>query len=426
MANVKKTTLAESPEASRVLTDIQPNEVSLVDMPANGEPFVVVKRGGVMPEEIQKLDHKSVPRPVMKAIDGRLKSIMKSVDELSEVVKALPATEDGNNVNAPAPLVAMTKSIAADFRSLQSPESYPVSKRGSAQSVLPVTELIRKQEFIDSVEKQNAISYLMRDEYVNVSTSVTEWLTTYVDGIETDDDGPMLIPSNLNDGVEESASKMEKLAEDYPALDEEEEPDVEAEVSKLNEEIQTLKTKLKSAKDSDEVNKRGSKMAATRLNSLKSVSSGVSEAASQLSEIIKELEDDDEETEEGEPMATETEKNVETPVETEKNVETPASEQPTEIEGVQKNANGESVTNDQLMAALTKFATDSGERMDKLEEKLEATHKMASEASESVEKVYRGRGEARGNDTEGTTKTEKSVEKKASSFNDLLGLPDGM
>jgi hypothetical protein len=428
---VKKTTLAESPEATSRLTEIKPNEVSMVDMPANGEPFVVVKRGGTMSKKVEKLDTSVVPRPVMKAIDSRLKGVRSMVGEIVDVAKSLPVSKDGNNENAPAPLVFLVKSTAAELRSLQSPTSVKVNKRGSAESVLAIQDLVKRAEELEEVKKGNAVSYLMRDQYVDITTSVTEWLTTYVDGVEHDDAGPVLIPIELNEGIDEAASSLEKLADDYPASesddDDKNEPDAEAEVSKLLGEIQTLKSKLQSSTSEIEVGKKGSKMAAERLKALKSVSSGVSEASDQLSQIVKELEDDPEE--EGGDMATEGTEET-TPEETTKNA--PQSNEPTEApadtqtEGTQKNVNGDSVTNEQLMAALTKFAQDSDARFEKIEGEIAKANETATKASEEVEKIHRARGDSRGGESDSTTKVSKNAGgENPASFHGLLGIPEG-
>jgi hypothetical protein len=448
---VNKTTLADSPEAGQVLTEIKPHEVSLVDMPAVGEPFIVIKRmdseksnsgasdiagktqpnveGGMM--TVKKLDTSVVPRPVMKVLDSRLKGVQSMVQEIVDVAKSLPVAKDGNNTNAPAPLVSLVKSTAAELRSLQSPTTVKVHKRGSAESVMSIQDLVKRAEDIEEIKKGNAVSYLMRDQYMSITGSVTEWLTTYVEGIEHDDDGPRLIPSDLNDGVENAASDLEKLADDYPALEEEPEPDVEAEVAKLNTEIQALKKALKSAKDETDVEKKGSKMAANRLKALKSVSSGVSTAADSLSEIIKELEDDKEEEEGGDmpenqnPTPEETNKQAPSAPATDPVPAPEATPEPTQ-KNTQTNANGETVTNEQLMAALTKFATDADARFTKIEEQVTKATETATKATEEIEKIHRARGDSRGGEADSTTKINKGTgnENKAS-FHGLLGIPTG-
>lgn len=418
---ISKTTLAASPEADAILTEIKPHEVSIVDMPANGEPFVVVKRGGTM-QEVKKLTTEQVPRPVMKAILSRLDGVKSSIDQIVDVAKRMPAEEDGSD-HAPAALVSLVKSTAAELRTLQSPTSVQVAKRGQAESVLSVQDLVKREESLATIEKANAVSYVMRDQYVSVVQSVSEWLTTYVDGIEHDDAGPSLIPFELNEGVEESASGLEKLAEDFPPEEEEEEPDTEADVEKLHNEILKLKETLKVATVEGKVNKRGSKMAASRLKSLKSVSSGVSSAAEELSKLITELEDDSEK-DEGE-MTTE---NLEVVEDVTKNNPPTEIETVETTENVQKNLAGEEVTNSQLMAALTKFATDTNERLDKIEgtvSKVEGDVTKANESADKaraeIEKIHLSRGEARGGESDATTTVTKSAGSPAD-FSNLLGI----
>lgn len=418
---IKKTTLAESPDAKNLLSDIQPNEVSLVDMPANGEPFVVVKGmdGNNMPTKVEKLDQSVVPRPVMKSIVDRLKGVNAMLTQVNEVSKSLPVSKEGETKNAPAPLVSLLKSTTAELRSLQSPTNVKVNKRASAESVLSVQALVKRSEDLAEIEKGNSVSYLMRDQYVSVTSSVSEWLTTYVDGVESDDDGPMLIPTNLDETVDKAAGELETLGDDYPAADEDDEPDAEGEVSKLLVEVNKLKDALHSATTEVVVDKKGSKMAADRLKSLKSVSSGVSEASDALSAIVKDLEDSNAEEEVDEMSTEKTVDETVAPVPTTKAVESVV--ETTATVPVQKNDDADVVTNEALMAALTKFATDTDSRFDKIEADVMKANEASAKATEEIEKIHVARGDSRGGETDETT---KAVAKNAdnASFHGLLGL----
>jgi hypothetical protein len=263
-------TLGESPEATSVLRDIKPKEVSGVDVPAIGEPHFVIKSAGesnrldnkksnesksgtrreksngarksrsklkfeVEPgydsedshvkdnstESImtksgeamatEKLDESQVPRSVMKAIHKRLQSILSNVNEISNVVKTMKSAEDGENT-APRFLVEMTKSAAAEIRSFLPDNEISIQKRGTAESVLSLQSITKRA---DEIAKANAVSYLVRDRWVNVAQSVSEYLTTYIDGMEHDDDGPMLIPDGLDSTVDKASGELEGLVAEY-------------------------------------------------------------------------------------------------------------------------------------------------------------------------------------------------------------------
>jgi len=417
MADLKKTTLRDSPDAEQVLTNIKPHEVSIVDMPANGEPFVVIKRGEKMNP---KLSSTEVPRPVMKFIVDKLNSILVDVRTLQDVSKRLPVDEKSEVKESPLPVVQLAKSIAADLRSLQPHDSIPIEKRANPASTTSIQALIKRTNDLSDIEKANAVSYLTRDQYVSVSTGIYEYLTTYVQGVESDDSGPMLIPSNLTDVVDKSATDLEKLAEDNPTGENDSgvEPDVVGDVKKLNDEIENLKKALASKTD-DSVEKKGSKMAASRLKTLKSVSSGVTSASEELSKIVKELE----ETEEEDDMEEETKKSEEKPAVKSEAPATPAVA-PTEQPAVKSEAPAtSSISNEQIMAALAKFESTITSRLDTVEAGVAKATELASKSNEDVQKILVSRGEAR------STGPNETVEKKTvlvskASFASLLGIPD--
>lgn len=404
-------TLADSPEAKTRLTEIKPNEVSIVDMPANGEPFIVIKRNGGDMDAPSKLSEKNLPRLAMKTIHKRVLNAIDSVKFIQDVVKSMPAEEAGESVNAPSVLVSMLKSVASEIRSLNPKEQVPAQKMLGAESILSVQDIIKRAE---DIEKANAVSYLMRDEYVSVTTNVTEYLTTYVEAVEHDDAGPMLIPSNLDQTTEDSATALEKLAEKYPPSENEEvEPDGVAEINKLNDEI----ARLKKAIEGSSLTKRGSKMATERLNRLKSVSSGVESAASELSKLVGELEENNEEGDE--TMATDTvTKSVDSPV---------ASTEPTPdtTPGTIVKMEGQPiVTNDAVMKAIKDFSDRMEEKFKKIDEidtRIGGLEQKVDKAQVDVEKVLISRGDTRNlADNETTKPVTKSVDE--SSFAGLLGL----
>jgi len=449
MSKTRKTTLAESPDAAQELTDIKPNEVSAVDMPAIGEPFVVVKRAGASTElkpgadtgydskgsrvhktkrggQMSMLTTEDVARPVMKAIESRLKGARDSVAELQSVVKSLPAKEDGSN-EVPSFLVEMAKSAAAEIRSLQ--PGYSVSKkvRAGAGSVMSIHALAKRTEDIDKAE---AISYLTRDQYVSVTQNVTEYLTTYVSGIEHDDDGPQMIPANLDKTIDDSAGELEKLADEHPVSGDAPEPEIDpdevSELSKLNEQIERLNKVL------HPVGKAGAKISSDRLKRLRGVSSGVSDASSTLKELIDELEETDNG---GEEMSdtTKTEGGAaETPAQPEETTATkteapveptsePTSEEP--ATKTQPEATGGSsdsgVTAEQFKSLLEMLDTKFNDLETKFEKGIGEVRETAEAAREDVKKFSLARGDSRSGGSDETTKS--STKTKKSSFANIIG-----
>lgn len=302
MSNKVATTLGKAPKARAKLTEIKVEEVSIVDMPANGEPFVVVKgmKGSTMANKVSKLGSPDVSRRVLKAIDNRMNTALDSIREINSIVKNMKVDEKNENPTAPIFLVKMLKSAAADLRSMQ--PNYFTKRAGEsrtrANSVLPIQSLTKRDE---DIEKANAVSYLMRDQYVSVTQSITEYMTTFVEGIEHDDTGPILIPDNLSETVEQSAGDLEKLADQYPVEGEDDEAQVEtSEVAKLQSEIERMTKSMSdmtatiSSANNEAaatVEKSGSKMAADRLKRLQGVSSSMKSANEELEKLLKELED---------------------------------------------------------------------------------------------------------------------------------------
>lgn len=454
---IRKTTLVESPAASQRLSNIKPDEVSAVDMPAIGEPYIVVK--GLKTEStpsyhsnldkkstkksekgssrMEKLTTQDVPRSVMKAIEGRLKSAIDAVNEVTSVVKSLPAKEDAPN-EVPEFLVDMTKAAAMEIRSLQPNYSVAKRQRGVASSVRSIHDLTKRAE---DIEKAGAVSYLYRDQYVSVTQSVSEYLSTYVEGVEHDDDGPMLIPTNLESTIEQSAGELETLA-DESEVDEttksdeiEIEPDEAAEVAKLNTEIERLKEVMSSAS----VTKAGAKMAADRLKRLRGVSSGISDASSELSKLIDELDTSDDGGDEdmsgtNEETAQATDSNEASgDTETTKSVEQ-SEETKTETSTEEQTTKGQDGADDssrldRMEKGFETLLQKLDDRFDLIEKKFDEgisdVRKKAEATAEDVKKFSLSRADSRGGDPEETTKV-KDTTKSAGSFAGILGIPENI
>ncbi len=454
---VRKTTLAESPRATSRLTNIQPDEVSAVDMPAIGEPFIVVKGMNGLKQkdtssyhsedslktrkrsrQMSKLTTEDVPRMVMKAVESRLRAAITSVDEITSVVKSLPAEENAPN-EVPEFLVDMTKAAAMEIRSLQPNYSVAKRQRGMATSVRSIHDLTKRAE---DIEKANAISYLYRDQYVNVTQSVSEYLSTYVDGVEHDDDGPILIPSNLDSTIDKTAEELEKLADesDVSESSKDDEPEIEpdevAEVAKLNGEINRLKSLLTSP-----ANKAGAKMAAGRLKRFRGVSSGISDASSELSKLIDELEKSDDEEDGGDEDMSgtneETTKKTDSPddsdkTETTKSVgESTETQKETMTEEQTEKSQGDGAEDssrlDKLEKGFETLLSKLDDRFDSIEKKFDEgiadVRKKTEATAEDVKKFSLSRSDSKADPSDETVKTH-DTKKSAGSFAGILGIPE--
>lgn len=492
MENVKKTSLGKSPEAKNRLLEIKPNEVSAVDMPAIGEPFFVVKgltssksttdksedalcneegshqsqsdglptalskNGGEPVDAIErarksqngsgsqhegelmsmkKIDATQVPRRVMKVLHGRLSTIVSSIAEINQIAKNLTISKSADEEPlAPKILVEMTKAAASDIRSLQPDDVVSISKRGHAEAVLSLQELVKREE---EIAKVSAVSYLVRERYVNATQNVSEWLSTYVDGIEHDDDGPMLIPVDLDSTIDKTATALEDLADEYPVDEDVPEPNEDEAVEKLHTEISRLKSVIANRKVG-----KTEDMTATTLKRLRTVSSSVNEALVEVSKLADYLEGTNEETmtvkktEKSEEVIEETAVE-ETAVEetTDESVEETstddvaddATDTETETTEEETTETVESETTDEdadpITKALLAFEGRISEKFENLEKKIENVQTVAKSAEEKVEKFSLARADSKGGATDNTTKVIEKSDDKAL-FAGLLNLPN--
>lgn len=443
-------TMGESPDASAVLRDIKPNEVSAVDVPAIGEPHMVVKgmsnrldvnkseesegelhrtdepgydsnthvdqelssdsesetiekQGGPMSDK--KLDENDVSRPVMKVVHKRLMSVMESINGLSDVVKGLEVTEDGAE-KAPQVVVDMTKSLAAEIRSFLPTNEVPVEKRGISESVLSLAEITKRQ---DDIEKAGAVSYLVRDRYVDIVQSVTEYMTTYVEGIEHDDDGPMLIPVGLDSTVDKAASELESLVEEQDTEEpssKEESDSGEAEVAKsgdmtVREAFDKLMKALAEAQPSV-----ASATPPPIVGEPQESETVMEETIEQTETTTDEMAADASEPESVEPSESVTEETAES--------------EPTE-ESVAKSDN---VVLKAIEALEAKLEEKFEKKFDAVEKSLDDIRSMAKASEEKVDKALRKRADSRGGAPDRTTKVAEkgNAGKNEGSFSSVLGL----
>jgi hypothetical protein len=370
----------------------------------------VEKQGGQMPSPVKKLDESHVPRPVMKAVDSRLKRAVESVGELQAVAKSLTVAEDGDARNAPPALVTMTKAVAAEIRSLLPDADVPVYKRGRAEAVMSLHQITKRAE---EIAKAGAVSYLIRDQYVSVTQNVSEYLTTYVDGIEHDADGPMLIPEGLESTVDKTAGALEELAEEYPAGD-----DAPADEPENIEEPQVAGTIAKVGVDfAGEFAKLNKSIMAIPEMVAKVVAS--SQEETDMSQEIEDTEvvDDDQQTTDEDTEDTEEETSEDATVDTDDENADEPEDAPAE-EPVAK-------TGDPVLKALAAMEGRMNKRFDKIEGEVEEVRGVAKAADEKVEKAMKRRADSKGGGNDSTTKvkTEKKDGDDPASFKGVLNLP---
>jgi hypothetical protein len=393
--------MAESPEAEARLLKLEPDEVSGVGMPAIGEPHFVMK--GMEKEDaavatkpktkkVRKvlLDTTQVPRPVMKAVQTRLQHAQVSLAELHDVAKGLMVEDGMTSKEAPTFLVEMTKSVAAELRSLQPDESVPVAKRARAASVMSL-RAISKQ--LEEREKSNAVSYLVRDEYVSVTSSVSEYLSTYVDGIETDDNGPMLIPGGLDETIDKTAGPLEEVVAQY---EDEPVPD------KTPQEAPTTKN---AEPDLGSIVER-----------LEKVAAGLTTKETDMTEDTIPT---DEATDE--PAATDGTSDEGTP---ESTPEPTPEDAPTPEPAPAPESAAEPVEKDAVLKAIEVLSAKVDARFEEVEKKVEEVRGEAKGAKQDVEKALRTRSDANGGGPKGTTKVAKGKdESDEGDFSNVLGIP---
>lgn len=409
-------TMGESPDATAVLRDIKPNEVSAVDVPAIGEPHMVVKgmsnrldavkvkekQGGPMSDK--KLDENDVPRPVMKVVHKRLTSVVEGINGLSDVVKNLKVTDDGAE-KAPQVVVDMTKSLAAEIRSFLPSNEVPVEKRGTSESVLSLADITKRQ---DDIEKANAVSYLVRDRYVDIVQSVSEYMTTYVDGIEHDDNGPMLIPVGLDSTVDKAASELESLVEEdntEESPSEHESDSGEAEVEKAAD--MTVREAFDRIMKAFDASKEMIKAAATPIVTEPQESVPMTEETIDQTETAT---DDTMAADASEPESAESSE--------------PAAEEPTATESTEEPVAKSSDVVLQAIQALEKRLDEKFEKkFGEVEKSLDDIRKVAKTSEEKVDKALLKRADSRGGAPDRTTKvTDTSKANDEGSFSNVLGI----
>ena len=397
-----KTTLAESPEATRKLTEIKTEEVSVVDFPANGEPFFVMKSLN-KEEKIEKASREQIPLEKMKELHQRLSDIKKTLELVDK--------ELGNS--------KVQKSV----------DKEPVVLKGLFNNVILTLKKIRGEEVeepldfetvskkYEDVEKGNAVSYLTRDRYAYVTQSVSEYVTTYLDGIEHDDDGPMLIPLGLDNGVDDSLEKMTDVVEEETEKEINKEDNTR--IEKLEEELSTLKKTLDSANVSTEdVNKKGSKISKDRLKKLKSISKDIGNAHDQMMKFLEDL-DIQEETEMSEKNET-----TEKAADKEEVKEEKAVEKTEDV--VEKNTEDKFDTLMSKFDLLCKSLDDKFESLEKSSnERFEKIEETQKEVNSEIQKFASLRVDSKVGTEDETAKVEKSAEelkKEKASFKSIFGL----
>jgi len=359
------------------------------------------KQGGPMSDK--KLDENDVSRPVMKVVHKRLTSVMDSINGLSDVVKNLEVTDEGAD-KPPQALVDMTKSLAAEIRSFLPSNEVPVEKRGISESVLSLADITKRQ---DDIEKAGAVSYLVRDRYVDIVQSVSEYMTTYVDGIEHDDAGPMLIPVGLDSTVDKAASELESLVEEYDTEEpsSQEEPDSGEEgVAKAAD--MTVREAFDRIMKAFDASQEMIKSAATTIVGEPQESASMNEETTEQNETA---------TDEMAADASETESTESSEPAAEETAETEPAEEPV--------AKSDNLVLKAIEALEKKLDEKFEKKFDAVEKSLDDIRSMAKASEEKVDKALRKRADSRGGAPDRTTKvTEKSNTKDEGSFTGVLGL----
>lgn len=367
------------------------------------------KQGGQMTKK--KLDENAVPRPVMKVVHKRLKSVLDSVGELRDVSKNLKVADDGEE-RAPQFLVDMTKSVAAEIRSLQPDDSVRIQKRAIAESVLSLHSITKRAE---DIEKANAVSYLVRDRWVDVTQSISEYMTTYVEGIEHDDSGPMLIPDGLDSTVDKSASELEELANEHS--DEQANQDQPAEAEEVAKSLEEKGFDIRGAFD----------MVIKSLAELKAsmnVEEDKMDKKTTKSEEVAAT--DDQATSDGEGSE-------ETGIEAGSEETGIADSQADDTAGEESGEEGDEEpeaqpatkgTDDPILKALAAMEKKFDQKFGDVEKAIDEVRGVANASVEKVDKALRKRADSRGGAPDSTTKVAETKKKKdEGSFSDVLGLP---
>jgi len=366
------------------------------------------KQGGQM--TTKKLDETHVPRSVMKVVHKRLRSSLENVGELSDVAKNLKVAEDGQEC-APQFLIDMTKAVAAEIRSLLPDNETPIQKRGTSESVLSLRAITKRAE---DIEKSNAVSYLVRDRWVNVSQSVSEYMTTYVDGIEHDDNGPMLIPDGLESTVDKTAGELEGLAEEYTpegsSQEPESNPDAEM-VAKSGTTVRNLQEEGFDIRQAfDMVMKAIAEINPTQTNSPPVVGEPQEERMDEQTTDQEGVVTDELATASDEAAATQEPSTTEP--------ESAPSAEPEEAPATKGTGN------DAILAALAAMEKKFDQRFEGIEKSVEDIRGVANASAEQVNKALRKRADSKGGAPDSTTKvTEKKNSKDEGSFAGVLGLP---
>jgi len=368
------------------------------------------KQGGQMTKK--KLDENAVPRPVMKVVHKRLKSVLDSVGELRDVSKNLKVAEDGDE-RAPQFLVDMTKSVAAEIRSLQPDDSVRIQKRAIAEPVLSLHSITKRAE---DIEKANAVSYLVRDRWIDVTQSISEYMTTYVEGIEHDDNGPMLIPDGLDSTVDKSAGELEDLAKEHSNEDTDQDGQTETE---------PVEKTLKSEKDFDLREAFDMVMKSlAELKASKNVEEDKMDKKTTKSEEVPAT--DDQATSDGEGSEeTGTEAgSEETGTDDSQSDDTAGDESGEEGETEPEAQPATKGADDLILKAIAAMEKKFDQKFGDVEKAIDDVRGVANASAEKVDKALRKRADSRGGAPDSTTKVAETKKKKdEGSFSGVLGLP---
>jgi hypothetical protein len=346
----------------------------------------------------------------MKVVHKRLKSVLDSVGELRDVSKNLKVADDGEE-HPPQFLVDMTKSVAAEIRSLQPDDSVRIQKRAIAESVLSLHSITKRAE---EIEKANAVSYIVRDRWVDVTQSISEYMTTYVEGIEHDDNGPMLIPDELDSTVDKSAGELEELASEYS--DEQTDQIESAEVEQVGKTLSENGFDIREAFD----------MVLKSLAELKASKNVEEDEMGKKTTKSEEVANDDQAASEGEGSE-------ETGIESEGEETGTDDSQSDDTAGEESGEEGEEEptaqpatkgTDDPILKAIAAMEKKFDQKFGDVEKAIDDVRGVANASAEKVDKALRKRTDSRGGAPDSTTKVAETKKKKdEGSFSDVLGLP---
>lgn len=349
-------------EHKRDLTDIRPDLVSLVDLPANGEPFFIMKRspdGGTMATEkkIRKQDDEKKPEDEGNAaLPGDVRSEMSALikalaDQTTGLVSALKEMSTVDDGDAVTPSV-----VASKIMSIHNSLSAMLGKAvvdGEEEEKSIESMLKSSNEFADATMITSS-----RDKMVAVLSSVAERLAAIVDALAGED---AMDPSEDLMGI---LNDIVSLTEQFPPASEDEE------------------------EENPEDEEEDEKMTASRLARLRKASSRLTELAQGFAEVsvefAKALEDEESE---GEDMADESKKKVDGEAPVEKNADAPDPVMAA-IEGLKKSI-------DDGIGEVKKTVEDLTKRIDSTDEKVEKMGRAREPADgggpdESVKKTEGG------------------------------------